>query len=52
MFLAKCLNRLTGVVGLHEGHLLDYRPTQRLSLINVHNRKAWHDPDYADMARR
>ena len=48
MFLAKCLNRLTDVVGLHEGHLLDYRPTQRLSLINVHNRKAWHDPDYAD----
>ena len=48
MFLAKCLNRLTDVIALHEGHLLGNGPTPRLPLINVHNRKAWHDPDYAD----
>lgn len=48
MFLAKCLNRLTDVVGLHEGHLLADRPVPQLPLINVHNRRAWHDPEYAD----
>ena len=48
MFLAKCLNRLTDIVGLHEGHVLGNGSTPRLPLINVHNRKAWYDPDYAD----
>ena len=47
MFLATCLNRLEGVVGLHEGHLPGDRPLPRLPLINVHNRRAWHDPEYA-----
>ena len=47
MFLATCLNRLAGVVGLHEGHLPSDRPLPRLPLINVHNRRAWHDPEYA-----
>ena len=47
MFLATCLNRLTDVVGLHEGHLPGERPLPRLPLINVHNRRAWHDPKYA-----
>lgn len=49
MFLAQCLNRLTDVVGLHEGHSLsDSTSIPRLPLINVHHRKAWHDPVYAD----
>lgn len=50
MFLATCLNRLEGVVGLHEGHLPGVpgdRPLPRLPLINVQNRRAWHDPEYA-----
>ena len=47
MFLATCLNRLEGVVGLHEGHLTGDRPVPRLPLINVHNRRAWRDPEYA-----
>ena len=47
MFLATCLNRLEGAVGLHEGHLPGDRPLPRLPLINVHNRRAWHDPEYA-----
>ncbi len=48
MFLAECLDRLPDVVGLHEGHRLGTGRIPRLPLINVHNRKAWHDPDYAD----
>ena len=45
-FLAACLNQLDGVVGLHEGHVPDERSRPQLPLINVHNRKAWHDPEY------
>ena len=47
MFLATCLNRLDGVIGLHEGHVPGERPLPRLPLINVHNRRAWRDPEYA-----
>lgn len=47
MFLATCLNKLEGVVGLHEGHVSGDPPEPRLPLINVHHRIAWHDPDYA-----
>ena len=47
MFLATCLDRLEGVVALHEGHVPGDPPQPRLPLINVHNRKAWHDPEYA-----
>ena len=47
MFLAKCLDQLPGVVGLHEGHQIADRPRPRLPLINVHNRRAWYDPEYA-----
>ena len=47
MFLATCLNRLADVVALHEGHLPGGRPLPRLPLVNVHNRRAWHDPGYA-----
>ena len=47
MFLATCLDRLDGVVALHEGHVPGDPPQPRLPLINVHNRKAWHDPEYA-----
>lgn len=48
MFLATCLNRLDDVVGLHEGHLPGEPPQPRLPLINVHNRRAWHEPGYPD----
>lgn len=48
MFLAATLDTLPGVVGLHEGHSPGHPPAPRLPLINVHNRKAWHDPTYAD----
>ena len=47
MFLATCLNRLAGAVGLHEGHLPGDRPLPRLPPINVHNRMAWRDSEYA-----
>ena len=47
MFLATCLDRLDGVVALHESHAPGDPPQPRLPLINVHNRKAWHDPEYA-----
>ena len=46
MFLATCLNRLADVVGLHEGHFPGDQPLPRLPLINVHNRRAWHDLQY------
>ncbi|MDE0346593.1 MAG: hypothetical protein OXI66_12570 [Boseongicola sp.] len=48
MHVAKCLDRLPGVVGLHQGHLVGDAPKPRLPLINVHNRRAWHDPKYAE----
>lgn len=47
MFLATCLDRLPGVAGLHEGHQIADRPLPRLPLINVHNRRAWRDSEYA-----
>ena len=47
MFLALCLNRLPDVTGLHEGHVPGQQPLPQLPLINVHNRKAWQDPEYA-----
>lgn len=47
-FVATCLNRLEGVVGLHEGHIPGDRPQPRLSpRVIVHNRGAWHDPEHA-----
>ena len=48
MFLAETLNTLPGVIGLHEGHSRSDPPVPRLPLINLHNRRAWHDPAYAD----
>lgn len=48
MFMATTLNALPGVVGLHEGHVPGDPPTPRLPLINLQNRKAWHDPAYAE----
>lgn len=48
MFLAATLDTLPDVVGLHEGHSLRDTRLPRLPLINVHNRRAWHDPAYAD----
>ena len=47
MFLAACLDRLEGVDALHEGHAPGDPTQPRLPPINVHNRKAWHDPEYA-----
>ena len=47
-FLATCLNRLDGVVGLHEGHVPGHPPLAQLSpRIIVHNRRAWQDPKWA-----
>jgi hypothetical protein len=48
MFLATTLDTLPNVVGLHEGHAPGDPPTPRLPLINLQNRKAWHDPAYAE----
>ncbi len=48
MFLATTLDTLPNVVGLHEGHSPGDPPTPRLPLINLQNRKAWHDPAYAE----
>lgn len=47
MFLASTLDMLPGVLGLHEGHLPRDPPAPRLPLINLQNRKAWHDRRYA-----
>jgi hypothetical protein len=47
MFVAAALDHLPGVIGLHEGHSSSDPPMPRLPLINVHNRRAWHDPAYA-----
>ena len=47
MFLATCLDRLEGAVALHEGHVPGDPPQPRFPLINVHNRKAWHESGYA-----
>ena len=47
MFLATCLDRLEGTVALYEGHATGDPPRPRLPLINVHNRRAWHDSKYA-----
>jgi len=48
MFLATTLDALPNVVGLHEGHAPGDPPTPRLPLINLQNRKSWHDPAYAE----
>lgn len=48
MFLASTLNALPGVLGLHEGHVPGDPPTPRLPLINLENRKCWHEPAYAE----
>jgi hypothetical protein len=48
MFLATTLNTLPDVVGLHEGQVPGDPPVPRLPLINLHNRKAWHEPGYAE----
>jgi hypothetical protein len=48
MFLATTLGTLPNVVGLHEGHAPGNPPKPRLPLINLQNRKAWHDPAYAE----
>ena len=47
MFVAKTLNTLPRVFATHEGHVVDDTPSPVLPLINFHNRKAWHDQDYA-----
>ncbi len=48
MFLATTLDALPGVVGLHEGHTPGNPPTARLPLINVQNRRAWFESDFAE----
>lgn len=47
MFIARTLNAIPGVAGLHEGHSPGEPPIPRLPLINLQNRKAWHDTDFA-----
>lgn len=47
MFVAKTLNALAGVTALHEGSVVADVPSAKLPLINFHNRKAWHDPEFA-----
>lgn len=47
MFLATTLNALPGVAALHEGHTPGSPPIPRLPLINLQNRQAWYDPDFA-----
>lgn len=46
-FLVKSLDSLPGVVAMHEGHTLTDDKIPILPLINIHNRKAWHDYGYA-----
>ncbi len=48
MFVASTLNSLPRVVGLHEGHSPGHLPIQQLPLINLQNRKAWYNCDYAE----
>ncbi|MDJ0609025.1 MAG: hypothetical protein QNJ67_08600 [Kiloniellales bacterium] len=52
MFLASTLNSLPGVVGLHEGQQPGKTPVPLLPLINIHNRKAWRDPGFAEQTVR
>lgn len=47
MRLAKTLNSLPSVIGLHEGHIPGVQPTPILPMINLENRKAWFDSEYA-----
>ena len=47
MLVATCLNRMEGIVGLHQGHVPGDPPAPRLPVIMIHNRSAWHDPGYA-----
>jgi hypothetical protein len=48
MFLASTIDQLPGVVGLHEGYLKGVAPVQMLPLINLQNRRAWYEPEFAD----
>ena len=45
--MAKTLNLLPCVRATHEGHVLTDKKLPVLPLINIHNRKAWHDAAYA-----
>ena len=47
MFVAATLNTLPNVTATHEGHVIGDQPSPKLPLINLHNRRAWHDPEYA-----
>jgi hypothetical protein len=46
-YIASTLNRLGSVTGLHEGQLLSTPPQKVLPSINVQNRRAWYDQNYA-----
>jgi hypothetical protein len=48
MLLATTLSHLPNVLALHEGHLPGDPPVARLPLVNLENRKAWHEPAFAD----
>lgn len=48
MFVAKTLHRLPGIVATHEGHVISDESYPLLPLINFQNRKAWHDPAFAE----
>jgi hypothetical protein len=47
MFVARTLDSLPGVVGLHEGHTPDEPSVPRLPLINLQNRQAWYETTIA-----
>jgi hypothetical protein len=46
-FLARTLDALPNVKAMHEGHALQDGKIPLLPLINIHNRKSWHDATYA-----
>jgi hypothetical protein len=48
MFMASAMDSLPGVTALHEGHRTGDPPIPVLPLINLHNRKAWYEPGFAD----
>jgi hypothetical protein len=50
MFIAATLNAIPGVTALHEGHIPGDPPIPKLPLLNVHNRRAWHEPDFGGQA--
>jgi len=47
MFIARTLDSLPGVTGLHEGHAPGEPPVPRLPRINLQNRQAWHNTSFA-----